>query len=76
MKIDYRVRCGCNEPLHYEQEAIRDFVLSVIEERGPMSTVTVIGLGTFQIPRHYIACHGPTKGYEWPALVEQYGWPQ
>lgn len=74
--IDYTNTCGCGKPLHYREDAIRDFVLGCIEDLGPMSNVTVSGLGSFKIPRHYIALHGPTRGSEWPALIEQYGWPQ
>lgn len=73
---EYRSICGCNEPLHYKEELIRDFVVSVIDDKGPMQPVTVFGLGTFLVPRHYIACHGPTKGYQWPDLAREFDWPQ
>lgn len=81
----YVGHCGCNEPIHYRLSGydvlVESFVMDEIEMRGSLVTINVVDEGTkrllttTRVPRHYIACHGPTKGSEWPALAEKYGWP-
>lgn len=65
--------CPCGEPLHYTdpttEQAIRAFV-AILGETQP---VTVQGLGTWMVPRHYVALHG-LKAAELPELAGRYGW--
>ncbi len=60
-------QCYCGEPLHYASESSRKRVQEIIDESGRWQKVTIIGVGSFVVDRHYIALHG-IKGGELVAL--------
>ncbi len=65
--------CPCGLPLHYTDPVAKFCTQRFIEQLGYYMEVTVAGLGTWRVPRHFIALHG-FKGYELPALAEKYKW--
>lgn len=52
------MRCGCGKRLHYTRRDDRVAVESLAAELGEYIDITVPGLGTWRVQRHYIALHG------------------
>lgn len=50
--------CPCGEPLHYDNPAIEQAVSELVRTLGADIDVTVPGIGTYAVPRHFIALHG------------------
>lgn len=71
-KADKTELCACGLPLHYSDPTSEYMVRRMIATLGPEAKVTVAGLGTWLVPRHFIALHG-FKGSELPVLAGQYG---
>lgn len=66
------VRCPCGALLHYSDPQKESYVTKMVQERGENVPVTVTGVGTWLVPRHYIALHG-FKAEELPELARRYG---
>lgn len=66
------VLCPCGRPLHYSDPAKERMVSALVAELGQTIPITVPGIGTYAVPRHYIALHG-IKGSELAAVAERYG---
>jgi hypothetical protein len=47
----------------------------MVEELGPNVKVEVTGLGSWIVPRHFIALHG-LKAQELPQLAKQFGFAE
>lgn len=66
--------CPCGE--HHELApgilAVYDQVTAGLD---PSIKVQVAGIGSWSVPRVYLACHGVIGG-ELPELAERYGWPK
>lgn len=65
--------CACGQSLHYSDPVMRQMVAELVDALGPDVTVEVPGVGSFRVPRHYIALHG-VKAVDLPALAARYGW--
>lgn len=69
--------CGCGKPLHYSDtpagRAARAFVEQMVANYGEFVTITVDGMGSYLVPRHFIAAHG-VSAREIPELATEYGW--
>lgn len=64
-------KCPCGLPLHYVDQNTRMQVEELIRLNGAEVKVKT-PLGTWMIPRHYIALHG-IKTMELPGLAARYG---
>lgn len=65
--------CGRTLKLHYRDPANYWRVQKLVEEMGPTVRLSVLGIGAWYVPRHYIAAHG-VKAREVPQLAAKYGW--
>jgi hypothetical protein len=65
--------CSCGRPLHYSDPAIQRLVEDLILTQGDLVTIVVAGVGTWRVPRHYIALHG-LKAAEIPELARRFTW--
>jgi hypothetical protein len=48
-------------------------VEELIRGYGETISLTILGFGTWKVPRHYIALHG-VKGTDIPELARRFGW--
>ena len=69
----YAERCDCGEPLHYSNPDSQRIVEELIRLKGSHLKVEVLGLGTWFVPRHYIALHG-LRAVDLPRLAKLYKW--
>lgn len=72
---DRQDMCACGEPLHYTRPDIEAAMRRLVAKRGELQKITVMGIGEWMVPRHYIALHG-IKGSELPELAERLGFEQ
>jgi hypothetical protein len=56
--IDYRTTCHCGRFLHYSNHSLELVIRNQVDRLGPFVEVTVIGKGSYLVPRHYLALHG------------------
>ncbi len=63
------VACPCGRT-----HEVSAHVAALIRDLGPDQPVTVLGAGTWAVPRVWIAVHG-LKANELPALAGLHGWP-
>lgn len=67
---DWTDSCPCGKGLHYTNATTAEMVKEMVCAFGPLLLVKVPGLGTWLVPRHYIALHGlkaadlPNLGFE------------
>lgn len=66
-------KCDCGQLVHYSSSDVRRVVEMMIAELGATMPITIAGIGTWMVPRDFIALHG-FKGDELPELAAQYGW--
>lgn len=59
--------CHCGQPLHYTDPEVEREVRRMVADLGEFTTITVEGLGSWRVQRHYIALHG-VIGHELPTL--------
>ncbi len=50
--------CPCGQPLHYNDPIIKATVEQLVADLGEDIQITVLGKGTYLVPRHYVALHG------------------
>jgi hypothetical protein len=65
--------CGRSLQLHYRDPEKYRQVQALVGSLGVSVEVTVEGVGSWMVPRHYIALHG-IKAADLPALAARYGW--
>lgn len=56
-----------------EQGVIDQRVLDIIANKGPLITVSIPGVGSWKVPREYIAKNG-LKAWELPRLAAENEW--
>lgn len=59
--------CPCGRELHYSNPETERQVRQLVARLGRYQKITVAGLGTYMVDRHYIALHG-VKGEDIPLL--------
>lgn len=64
--------CACGLPLHYKDDDSRAMIEDYVRRLGPLMDITVMGKGTWRVPRHFIALHG-FKAADVEKLAERYG---
>lgn len=63
--------CPCG---HNHSDSIAwAYVVKQVADLGETVVVTVFGLGSWRVPRVYVAMHG-LRGDQLPALASKYGW--
>jgi predicted cobalt transporter CbtA len=63
--------CPCGED--HTASTIWKLVTFIVEAKGEHVTVHVEGIGSWHVPRVYLAFHG-LVATELPALADRYGW--
>lgn len=70
--VRFGMMCPCGED-HDESTDAWKAVRNLVEKLGALVTVTIGGVGSWKVPRVYIALHG-LKAQDLPTLAQTYGW--
>ncbi len=64
------MNCACGRPLHYNDPNAQAQVQRLVDQLGEYTTITVPGIGSYKVQRHYIGLHGVVAA-ELPKLARK-----